>query len=380
MAKVRLWEAMKPLFGTIVGVGVFGLPYAFAQAGYGIALVELLIVGALTLVALLLYADLVLVKNGHGRYLSVVGSELNVAERGVAGLAFFGSQFGTLLAYLIAGGSFAYGAFSPFLGGEVSLYVIIFWAVCSVLLLGGTPLVLRVQGLLFPLLGFLVVLLAVVLGSQFHLENILILHPNNFTLPFGIALFAFGGIASIPEVRDLVNGNRKDLYRAISLGILLIGLFYASFTLLVVGVTGEATTEQALEGLTKLAGPVVMIIGNFLGLAIVTGAFLTVGTSLSGTLVYDLKMRFGVAWLATIFLPLIIFLAGATNLVSVIGVTGGILAALIGIFLVLAYERARVSHVLPKNALAIPQWLVLLTFLMYAGMMILTVVQLVGHS
>jgi amino acid permease len=371
---------MRPLFGTIVGVGVFGLPYAFAQAGYGIGLLELLAVGGLTLVALLLYADLLLVRKDHGRYLSVVGKDLNPIERGLAGLAFFGSQFGTLLAYLIAGGSFAYGAFSPFLHGNASAYVIVFWAGCSVLLLGGASLVLRVQGWLLPLLGFLVVILAVVLGPQIHVANLLVLHPDRFTLPFGIALFAFGGIASIPEIRDLVHGDRKNMYRALSVGILLIFVFYVFFTLLVVSVTGESTTEQALEGLSGLAGPFVSIIGNLLGLAIVTGAFLAVGTSLTGTFVYDLQTRFVLAWGATVFIPLLIFLAGATNLVSVIGVTGGILAALMGVFLIIAYERARNSHELAKNTLAIPQWLVLLTFLMYAGMVMVTIFSLATLS
>ncbi len=368
---------MRPLFGSIVGVGVFGLPYAFAQAGYGIGLIELLAVGFFTLVALLLYADLVLVRKGHGRYLSVVGHDLGPLGRTLAAIAFFGSQFGTLLAYLIAGGSFAHAVFSPMLGGGAAVYVLAFWAVCSLLIFGGSSFVVKVQGFLLPMLIVLLGVLAVVLVPHVEVSNVLVLSPNRFTLPFGIALFAFGGIASIPEIRDLLGGNRKHIVTAIIVGVLFISLFYAVFTFLVVGASGANTTPQALDGLSAIAGPAVSVLGNLLGLFIVTGAFLTVGSTLMATFLFDVKLRTISAWAAAVILPFLLFLLGATSLVTVIGVTGGILAASIGIFLIIAYERARASHELSKNALTMPQWLVALSFLMYASMICLTVVQLV---
>jgi len=46
------WGAVQPLLGSIIGVGIFGLPYVFAQAGFGIGLVHLLVVGLFNLVVL----------------------------------------------------------------------------------------------------------------------------------------------------------------------------------------------------------------------------------------------------------------------------------------------------------------------------------------
>ena len=48
------------MIGAIVGVGVFGLPYAFAQSGVGIGLLELLVLGGCLTVLQLMFAEVVM--------------------------------------------------------------------------------------------------------------------------------------------------------------------------------------------------------------------------------------------------------------------------------------------------------------------------------
>lgn len=367
---------MRPLLGTVIGVGIFGLPYAFAQVGFGLGLLALVGVGFLSLMALLLYADLVLVRDGHGRYLSVVGHELNGVEKILAAVAYFGAHYGALLAYVIVGGSFAHAVFSQFFGGSEVLYLAIFWVLGSVLVGGGLSFLVRLQGILFPLILLLVIIHAFLLAPHISLAHLSGFQPQNSVLSIGILLFAFGGLSAVPDMRDLLKRNRKLMRVSLVFGMLAIACLYAAFSFLVVGVTGVSTSPEAITGIATLIGPVAEALGSLLGLGIVMSAYLSTGVSLTNALVYDQRMGFLTSWATVVLVPIILIILGATNFISVIGVTGGILGSLLGVFLVLAYERARQSHELPKNTLAIPQWLVLLTFLMYSVMLILTVAEL----
>jgi amino acid permease len=368
---------MRPLLGTVIGVGIFGLPYAFAQVGFAIGLVALVAVGFLSLMALLLYSDLILIRNGHGRYLSVVGHELNGVEKVLAGIAYFGAHYGALLAYVIVGGSFAHAVFSQFLGGSELIYLLVFWLVGSLLAGGGLSFLVRLQGILFPLILLLVIIHAFVLAHHMSVSNLASFQPQNTVLSLGILLFAFSGLSAVPDMRDILKRNRKLMRRSLIVGMTVIGILYAVFSFLVVGVTGVGTSSEAITGLAPIIGPLAESLGSLLGLGIVMSAYLSTTVSLTNALVYDWRMGYLLAWGAVVALPMIFVLAGATNFISVIGLTGGILGSLLGIFLILAYERARISHDIPKNTLSIPQWLVLLTFFMYSGMLLLTITELV---
>jgi amino acid permease len=371
-----VWKGMRPLLGTVIGVGIFGLPYAFAQVGFVLGLIALIVVGFLSLMALLLYSDLILVRNGHGRYLSVVGHELNGVEKVLAGIAYFGAHYGALLAYVIVGGSFAHAIFSQFLGGSELVYLLAFWLIGSVLAGGGLSFLVRLQGILFPLILLLVIIHAFVLAPNLSASNLVTFQPQNTILSLGILLFAFGGLSAVPDMRDILKRNRKLMRRSLIVGMMVIAALYALFSFLVVGVTGSGTSSEAITGLAPIIGPWAELLGSVLGLGIVMSAYLSTTVSLTNALVYDQRMGYLLAWGVVVAVPIIFVLAGATNFISVIGLTGGILGSLLGVFLVLAYERARISHEIPKNTLSIPQWLVLLTFFMYSGMMLLTVTQL----
>ncbi|MFA5946648.1 MAG: aromatic amino acid transport family protein [Patescibacteria group bacterium] len=373
----QVWTGMRPLLGTVIGVGIFGLPYAFAQVGFAIGLVALVAVGFLSLMALLLYSDLILIRNGHGRYLSVVGHELNGVEKVLAGIAYFGAHYGALLAYVIVGGSFAHAVFSQFLGGSELIYLLVFWLVGSLLAGGGLSFLVRLQGILFPLILLLVIIHAFVLAHHMSVSNLASFQPQNTVLSLGILLFAFSGLSAVPDMRDILKRNRKLMRRSLIVGMTVIGILYAVFSFLVVGVTGVGTSSEAITGLAPIIGPLAESLGSLLGLGIVMSAYLSTTVSLTNALVYDWRMGYLLAWGAVVALPMIFVLAGATNFISVIGLTGGILGSLLGIFLILAYERARISHDIPKNTLSIPQWLVLLTFFMYSGMLLLTITELV---
>ena len=75
---------------------------------------------------------------------------------------------------------------------------------------------------------------------------------------------------------------------------------------------------------------------------------------------YDLKVGKNLAWLITCFVPLILFLAGIKNFISVISFVGGVMLGIDGILILLMYGK-----ISKKKFLIYPLSLVLLGGIIY---------------
>lgn len=372
-----LWQGARPLIGTVVGVGIFGLPYVFSQAGFGLGLLGLVLVAALSLISLCIFSDLLAVNKGHVRFVAVIGNQLGPVGRAVAALAFIGSLWGALLAYLIVGGEFVYTVLHPLIGGSLFQYQTVFWVVASACMIGGTLFVRRLQAVLIPLVFMMVVALALFALPQLHVEYLTTWQPEKSLLPLGALIFAFTGFASVPEAREAL-GRRKTLMRpALVLAIGLIAVLYILFTVAILGLTGPFTSPQAVESLRLVAGPWLATFVSLLGLCTVFTAYISAGNALLNSLLNDFRGRFLSSWWLVVAIPLCLFLAGARDFIGVIGATGGLLGGLCGVVLVLAYEKARLSEKLPKRQLALPQLLVGLCFVLFVAMIVLTLIELI---
>lgn len=374
--KKALWQGARPLIGSVVGVGIFGLPFVFSQAGFAIGLLELVLVAALALLTYFIFADLLAVNKGHERFVAVVSNQLGPFGRAMATIAYFGSLWGAMLAYIIVGGQFVANVLHPYLGGALFHYQLAFWVVASVCMIGGTMFVRLLQAWLIPTFFILIVALALFALPHLHVEYLTVIEPAKALLPFGALIFAFSGFAAVPESRDAL-GRKKGLMRpAMVLATVLIAILYALFSLSIVGMTGAFTSPQAVESLRFVAGPWLSVFVSILGLCTVFTAFVSVGNAVTNSLIYDFHGRFLSSWWLAIIVPLCIFLFGARDFIEVIGATGGLLGGLSGIVLVIAYERARLTSQLPKRELALPQTLVALSFLLFVAMIVATIFEL----
>ncbi|MEK7183360.1 MAG: aromatic amino acid transport family protein [Patescibacteria group bacterium] len=371
-----LWQGARPLIGTVVGVGIFGLPYVFSQAGYVYGAIELIIVAALSLLTYSIFSDLLAINKGHVRFVAVVSNQLGPLGRLIASLAFFGSLWGALLAYIIVGGQFFGNILRPLIGGNVFHYQVAFWLLASICMVGGTLFVRRLQATLIPVFFVMIAALTLFALPNLHIEYLTAVEPTNILLPFGALIFAFSGFSAVPELREAL-GRRKGLVRAsLVLGVLLVAVLYALFCFAIVGMTGPFTSMQAVDGLRFVAGPWLSIFVSIIGLCTVFTAYVSVGNSVMNSLIYDFRGRFLSSWWLAVTIPLCLFLFGARDFIDVIGTTGGLLGGLCGIVLLVAYERARLTAQLPKRALAVPQGLVALSFVLFAAMIILTIVEI----
>lgn len=350
-------RSTQSLIGAVIGVGIFGLPYVFSQAGYAIGLAHLVIVGLVILTILLAYGEIVLHADGHHRLSGNVSEHLGSFWGNVTSVALFASNWGAMLAYIILGGEFLHALGGWFFGGGVLIYQLVFFVVGALILIGGLGFVSRTEAIFVFLL---VALLLVIIGGSapyINVSNLLIVNPALMFAPFGVVFFAFGGIATIPEMKAILGRHKLQLKKSILAGFAVISVIYVLFSTAVVSVTGVNTTEDAILGLGDYLGNWAIIIGSLVGLFAVFTSFLILGVQVMDTAIYDYKARYLAGWAWAITMPFFLFILGARDFIEVIGFTGGVFGVVIGLLVVAMYKKAKKSAKIAKRLLTLPNWL-----------------------
>ena len=188
----------------------------------------------------------------------------------------------------------------------------------------------------------------------------------NLGLPYGILLFAFGGLIAVPIQRQLLVGREKELRPAIGFAVLFVALLYIVFTTVVVGISGTATTADAVSGLYQFLGSKITILSSLFGIFAITTSFLMLASALINTFHLDFGIRRFNAWLITVVPPLVLFFAGIRSFIGVISLAGGVALALEQILVIFLYARAK-SHGdrVPEYSLNIPAWLLYTLILVF---------------
>ncbi|MFA6017856.1 MAG: aromatic amino acid transport family protein [Patescibacteria group bacterium] len=366
-------RASRVIIGTTVGVGMLSLPFVVAQVGFSLGAALLFVVALLSTILLTLYADLVLVRGGKARFIQVVGRELGHFGTFIAATAYIASIYGALLAYCIFGGQFLRIVTFSFLPLTPLTATLAFFVIAALSTVGGTFFVSRIQRILLPIFFCLIVVLAISAIPSIHWPNFFGFAPEHLGVAFGVMVFAFHGISAIPEARDLLGRSAFLLPQVIRRSLAVVLGIYGIFVFSIVGVTGDATSENAILGLNNVLGSGVYILASVIALIVVFSAFMNIASSLTNTFLFDFRLRFIPAWSLTMTVPLVFLFLGVNSLLSILSVTGGILGSITAIALLVAYERARMSSELPRNSLRIPQIFVGITFCAFFAIMIMTI-------
>ncbi|MEK7061794.1 MAG: aromatic amino acid transport family protein [Patescibacteria group bacterium] len=331
------------LSGSIIGVGFFALPYITLKVGVFVMLSYFLVLGFLVILIHLMYGEIALKTPDFKRFPGFVGFHLG-KWFGRLSLVFttIGS-FGVLLVYLIVGTDFLSNVFLPIFGGNKLLYVFIYFALASLTIYFGIKIVSKIE---LAVICFLLLVLVLVFTkgfSQFNLNNIFIKSTDfgikNLFLPYGAIMFSLWGTGMIPEIEEMLRGNKKLIKNIIITAILTPAVVYLFFIFLVLGITGSDTTQSALLGLKSFLGNGVVTLGILIGVATTFVGFITIGLTLNKILVYDLKIKNFHSWIITCFTPLILFLIGLNSFIGLISFIGGVLLGVDGILILLMYKK-----------------------------------------
>ena len=123
--------------------------------------------------------------------------------------------------------------------------------------------------------------------------------------------------------------------------MLISSAIYLIFAWIVVGVTGNNTTEIATVGLGKIIGYKIVIIGNIFAFFTMSTSLLTSGLALKETFRSDFKIKHIWSWLLTVTIPLIIYFLGVKDFIKILSFIGALGFGINGVIYIFTYWIAR---------------------------------------
>ncbi|NIP33151.1 hypothetical protein GWN26_14670, partial [Candidatus Saccharibacteria bacterium] len=209
--KQAIIKAFATMIGMIIGVGMFGVPYALSKSGFLVGLLYLIGLGLIMLILHHFYTDVVLNTKEKHRYIGYAKQYLGKWGRRVAYVSSLFGITGGLIAYFIVGGEFLYALLGPVFGGEVFNYQVIFFVFLAFAVLVGLRLISTIE---IGMTIFLLLVMAIIFSygiPKVNLLNLTTFNHAHIFLPYGVILFAIGGMNAIPEIRDVLRGYGRDM-------------------------------------------------------------------------------------------------------------------------------------------------------------------------
>ncbi len=334
------------LAGTIIGAGIFALPFIFEKAGILTGLFYLIIFGGVLTLIHLMYADVILKTEGGQNlhrfsgyakiYLGNWGFWLSILMT-IIGMLF------VLTVYLILSVSFV-NLIKP-IGLDVPdvSKLLIFWLFGSAAIFLGIR---RIAFSEFLITGGIIVIILIILGYGLGRLDRIISVPafnlQNILLPYGAILFALSGRVAIPVVVSYFQKIRRplaEIKKPIILGTLVPALVYLLFVFGIWGLS-EVVSEDAISGLVgQIPNEVLVLIGVF-GLISLWSSYIVIGLDIKNSLKFDLRFPKILASLTVVILPPLFYFWGFKSFLALVSIVGGVFIALEGIFIVLMWRQA----------------------------------------
>ncbi len=333
--KRRILFAVSIFAGTIIGAGVFSLPYILSVTGVALGVALLVAFSALYAVVYRRYGDVFhrfrSVTEKH-RFVYLSRKLLHPAAAHIASFSVLAELFLTLAAYVVLSASFA-----GLLGVPTHVAWVLFWAVGSAALFARS-------GMLgaFELLGTVGIVavgfLIAFSGGEVAVSLIPAVPPTFLQIIsfFGALIFMFSGRPAVPAAHELF-GDRGIPSRVIRWGVAVPLLFYILFGIGVLHVTATPATDT-VSGLVSLP-PLVSYLVGILGLLALFTSYLTIGGNLKDILEDDVFHRKRPAAALTVLIPLFLVIAGLREFIVIIGIAGGVFLALEALFINRMWEK-----------------------------------------
>ncbi len=344
------------LIGTMVGVGIFGLPFAFSKAGFWVGFGFLVALGLITLLVDLMYGEIVLRTDSQHQLVGYTRLYLGSVFKKIIFFSIAFTSYAALLAYIIISGEFISNVL--YLWPVTRDYFSYgFFAVFSLLVLFGLK---RISWLELALTLLFISVIVIVFFAGYHqidFDNYKTFNSYYWSLPYGVILFAFAGLSAVPIQKEILSGQEHLLKKSIFIAILVVGLLYLLFAFTVVGISGDITSEDAIKGLYEFIGGKILFLGSLFGALAVGTSYLMLGTAMREIYQYDYNFGKFMSWLLVVIPPIILFMGGIRTFIDIIGLAGAVALALEMTILVLIYIKARKKGTrTPEYSLNIPKF------------------------
>ncbi len=364
----KFWYAVATLVGSTVGVGIYGIPFVFARASFGMGVMMLVLVAILVLFTNLLYGEIILRTHVRHQFVGYVNTYLGSFSRKLNIFNFWISVYGSLVGTIIISGELLHTIIGSYISTTPFILSTFFIILTAILISSGLRTVSRFDFIMMLVFGAIVWLFTVFGLPHVHLSHIMFGVNSYWLLPLGVLLFATNGIFGVPLMREVLVGSEHKMRKAIITGTLIPVGLYLLFAFIVVGISGEATSSDAFAGLKGLLGSRIITIGALFGFLTSTTIFLNSAVALRESLHEDFKFKSYWSWILVILVPYTLFALGLRNFINTIGIVGGVGIALDMLLLVLMYARARKKGTrMPEYTIHFPKWILYTMIILFAA-------------
>lgn len=334
---VSFLSALAVFLGTVIGVGIFSLPYVALKAGFFVLFLYFLFMGFFAIIIHSIYGEICLGTRDNLRFPGQVEAYLGKNWKKVSFFTACLGITGALLAYLIVGGDFLTSFFAPYFGGGTVFYTVLFFLLGSWFIFRDIKSISFIEiSLLVAFFGILFVFLAKAapLIDVRHFSGV---DLNFLTFPYGVVLFSLWGTSIIPEIEEVLGEHRSLLKKVLATGIIISAITYLLFVLAIFGVSGPETSKEAMAGVADALGNTVKF-GFIFGVIACFTSYISLGLTLKKIFIYDFKIPSSLSLAITCLVPLALFLLGFREYIDIIGLTGAVTLGIEGAFIVFIYK------------------------------------------
>lgn len=350
-------QAVAIVSGTIIGAGVLGVPYAISQVGLLAGLMLLLLVGFCMCAVMLYVTEVAHSLEGRHQLTGYIEKYLGKQAKRVFTLAIGVNIYGALLGYTIGQGE----VLSSIFWGEEFIWSLMFFLSFSLFIVFGINIIKKLEVFLTIFVTFLLVGITVYMFGIIDTENLLLI--NSFSgmsimNTYGVLLFACFGLTAVPQVREILKKQSVSLMKkAVVVGSILPIVLYGLFAIAVIGVTGQNTSEIAVIQLGEQLGRWVVVAGSVLAFFAMASSFVALGLAQRTIFEYDHKLPKSLSIIATLLVPVSLYVFGFRNFIEVIGFVGGLSLSLVGMVAVVLHYKMRASNNL-KGSVGVKSYMI----------------------
>lgn len=328
------------LTGTIIGAGIFSLPYVFHRIGIVASVVYMGVFCIVLTLMHLMYADIVAASRERHRFAGFARNLLGTRWYIPAIIVGVMQLFLVLTIYLVLAPSFI-RLFLPALG--VGWAALAFWvAGTAVIFVSSRRLALAE---FVATLGIVVTIVLIgVQGIPHALSRPLAAASfdlGSLLLPFGAILYALIGRTAIPTLVYYFRDEHGDVKRAkpaIIWGTVIPAALYAVFVIGVLGLSFPPSPD-AVSGLWNVLPAWFMAGVGILGFLALWSSYFAIGRDLYEALVFDISIARVASACAVIAAPLLLYWAGLQDFITLVEIVGGIFIGLEGIFIIAMWRK-----------------------------------------
>ncbi|MEK7151546.1 MAG: aromatic amino acid transport family protein [Patescibacteria group bacterium] len=369
------WLAVATLVGSTVGVGVYGIPFAFQKAGFLVGFLFLVGLGGLMLLANLLFGEIVLRTEGRHQLIGYTDKYLGAIPAKINLFTVMLGSYGALIGIIVISGGFLVNIFAFWFRLSSASWSSILIVVAAFFIFRGLRTISKIDFLVMIIFGIAVLAIGFYGFRTIDSGNFTLAVKDFWFLPFGVILFALNGISGIPLAKEVLSGHENKFRDSIIIGTLIPIIFYFIFSFIVVGITGESTSPDAISGLSLPFGHWLIFLGSCLGFLTSATILLNLGASLKESFQQDFNFKHRWAWLLTILPPYLLYLSGIRNFVDIINLVGGVAVGVEMIILIFIYVNARkYGERMPEYSIRLPLPVLYLMMLIFAVGAVYTVI------